>query len=220
MATQVQVANMALASFGSRPIQSFQDVTPAGTAVALLYPLVMNSLMGEYPWSFCKMTVALAQLNVADLSDGMNIAGWQNAFQLPGNMLANPIKILANNRYPDGPETRYEIQGSIVYSDQIALWALGQFYLDEASWPPTFLKAAVACLAAELYPLITGNGGQLDKLQAFAWGSPAEQRMGGCLGMAKRTDARNNPSRVLVHNPLIDVRVGTIEVIPTGASFP
>jgi hypothetical protein len=218
MASQVDIANMALAKFGSAPIQSFDDATPAGRAVALLYPLVMNSLMGEYPWSFCKQTVALAQLNVADLADGMNIAGWLNAFALPGAMLANPSRLLANARYPDNPLTDYEIQGSTVFCNQIAVWAVGEFYLDEANWPPTFQKAAVDVFAAEIYPTITGNGGQLASLKADAWGAPQEQRQGGSLGMAKRADARNQPSRRLPNNPLIDVRQATISVIPSGLS--
>jgi len=220
MATDVDIANMALASFGSAPIQSFDDSTPAGAAVALLYPLVMNGLLAEYPWNFCRQTVQLQQLAVADLTDGMNVAGWANAFELPGNMLGPPIKVSANNRYPDAPELRYEIEATTLYTNQAAVWVLGQFYVDESAWPPYFLPAAVACLAAEIVMPITGNASIRQQLQADAWGSPAEQRMGGKLGAARRVDARGQPSRILAHNPLIDVRVSTIEVIPTGSTFP
>lgn len=217
---QVQIANMALSLFGSAPIQTFDDATPAGRAVALLYPMIMRGLLAEYPWIFCRQTVSLAQLNVADLADGMNAAGWKNAFQLPGNLLANPIKISANNRYPDGPETRYEIQGTTVFTDQAALWALGQFYVDEAAWPAYFLPAAVAVLAAELVMPITGNSGMRAALQADAWGSPSEGRRGGKLGSARLADARSQPSRMLAHNPLIDARLASISIAPTGATFP
>ena len=220
MVDNISIANAALASFGSTPIQSFDDSSPSGAAIAIYYPLVMTSLLGEYPWSFCKMTVPLQKLAVAGLSDGMNAAGWANAFALPGNMLANPEKISSSNRCPDAPDTRYEIQGTTVFSNAPALWALGQFQVDESAWPPTFVKAAVDCLAAEIYPMITGNGNQLGPLQVKAWGQPTENRMGGSLGMAKRTDARNNPSRVLGHSPLIDARGAMVSVIPTGALFP
>ena len=218
--TPVQIANMALASFGSSPIQSMDDATPAGSNVALLYPLVMRGLIAEYPWTFSKLTVQLNQLAEPPLSDGLLTQGWQNAFALPENIIGQPSRMLANNRYPDGAETRFEIQGQVVYSNQIALWAVGQFYVDEAAWPDYFTPAAVACFAAEIYPFITGNGNLAATLAAKAWGAPQEQRTGGLLGSAKRTDARANPSRVIGHNPLIDVRTATIEVIPTGATFP
>jgi hypothetical protein len=55
-------------------------------------------------------------------------------------------------------------------------------------------------------------------VQARAWGAPEEQRSGGLLGVAKRTDSRANPSRVIRQNPLIDVRASTIEI--TGSGFP
>ncbi len=220
----VQIANMALALFGASPLQSFEngaaDATPSGSTVALLYPLVVNGLFAEYPWNFAKTTVPLAQLSETPLSDGMLPSGWQLAFQLPANFIGLPQRILANNRYPDGPETAFEIQGQTVYTNQLALWAIGTVFVDEAAWPDYFATAAVKCLAAELYPAISGNGARLPDLQAQAWGGPQEMRLGGALGNARRIDARANPSRVLTHNPLIDVRTATIEVIPTGATYP
>jgi len=214
------VANAALVKFGSAPIQTFDDSTPAGTAIALLYPIVMNGLFAEYPWRFALQTIGLNQLDLPALSDGMLEQGWQNAFQLPANIIGLPSRMLANNRYPDGPETRYEIQGQAVYTDQIALWAVCQVYVDEDEWPDYFAGAAIDCLAAEIYPMISGNGNMWPRLQQKAWGDPEDNRMGGTLGLAKRIDSRNNPSPVIAHNPLIDVRTGTIEVIPTGATFP
>ena len=145
----VAIANMALALFGGIPIQTMSDSTPSGTNVALLYPLVMRGLIAEYPWNFTKQTVPLNQLNVTELSDGLLPSGWQNAFALPGNLVGAPSKFLANNRYPDGAETRYEIQGTTVYTNQIALWCVGQYYVDESAWPDHFCMAAVKCFAAE-----------------------------------------------------------------------
>ncbi|MFZ1963870.1 MAG: hypothetical protein WAU78_10490 [Roseiarcus sp.] len=222
--TPIRIANMALASFGAAPIQTFEngaaDATPAGSTVALLYPLVIRGLFAEYPWNFAKVTVPLDQLAETPLSDGLLPSGWQLAFALPDDFIGLPERILANNRYPDGPETRFEIQGATVYTNQLALWAIGTVYVDEADWPDYFSAAAVACFAAEIYSPITGNGPRLADLRADAWGSPQENRLGGKLGNARRIDSRANPSRVITHNPLIDVRTATIEVIPTGATYP
>lgn len=219
-AQQVNIANMALALFGSTPIQSFGDATPAGRAVALLYPMVMAGLLAEYPWSFCRQTVQLAQLNLAELLDGMDIAGWQYAFQLPGEMLGPPIKVSSNIRQPDAPLTTFELQGSTLFCNQPEIWVLGQFYVDESQWPASFLPAAVAVLSAEICMTITGNASIRAQLQADAWGAPQEGRNGGKLRAAKFADARGQPSRFLARNPLIDVRMGEIAVILTGAVFP
>jgi len=219
--TQVRIANMALAKFGAIPIQSFDEASPAGSAVSLLYSEVVRGIFAEYPWNFAKLTVPLQLGAATPLSDGMLPAGWQFAYQLPPNLIGMPSRIIANNRYPDGPELRFEIQGDVVYSNQPALWAIGVYYVDEASWPAHFVSAVVACLAAELCMAISGAANNvLPGLELKAWGRPEDGRMGGKLGQAKLIDSRAQPSRVLGRNPLIDVRTATIGVIPTGATFP
>lgn len=217
---KIRLANMALALFGGIPLQTFDASTPSGATACLLYDLTINGLFAEYPWNFARQTVALNQLNVTQLADGMLPSGWLNAFQLPANMIGLPLRILANNRYPDNPEKRFEIQGQTVFTDQVALWAVCILRVDELSWPDYFVTAAVKCLAAELYPTITGNGNRLADLQQEAWGTPQENRLGGALGNARRIDSRANPSRMLAANPLIDVRTATIGVVPSGATFP
>lgn len=206
--TPVSIANLALASMGSTPIQSFDDATPAGSNCKMFYPLVMRGLFAEYPWAFARDTRPLNSLNMTELPDGALPSGWRYAYALPADMIGPPEKFLANRRLPDRPETHFEVQNQIVYSDQSALWVVAMFYVDEASWPDYFVTAAVACLTAEIYPFITGNGPRLPNLQQTAWGLPSDNRRGGKLGVAMRADARNNPSRILSRNPLIDVRGG------------
>lgn len=219
--TPLVVANLALMKLGSGPLQTFSASTPAGAAVATLYPHVVRGIFGEYPWNFAKQTVLLAQLAAPVLDDGLLPSGWQNAFQLPGEMIGPPSRILANNRWPDNPETRFELQGTTVYTNQLALWAIGTMYVDESAWPDHFAAAVVDSLAAELCPVVTGaNLQMIQRLELKAWGTPEQNRCGGSLGQAKLIDARNQPSRILAHNPLIDVRTASISVIPTGATYP
>ncbi len=214
--SQVQIANLALASIGSSPLQSLQDAAPAGSAVALMYPYVVNGIFAEYPWAFARLTQPLEQVALPTLSDGNLLTGWAYAYAIPANLIGPPEKFLANARFPDDPLREFEVQAGVVYCNQTALWCTGVAAVDEASWPDYFTTAIVKCLAAELYPLITGNGSRLAELQTAAWGAPQENRCGGALGVARRRDAALNPSRVIARNPLIDVRTATVEVRPTG----
>lgn len=218
--SQVALCNMALASFGGVPIQTMDESTPSGTAVSLIYPLVMRGLFAEYPWNFAQMTVTLGQLAATPLADGLLPSGWQYAYALPADLIGLPEKLSSNSRYPDGPETRFEIQGQTIFTNQVALWCKGTFYVDEMSWPDYFTSAAVACLAAEVYMAISGNGSILPALQQKAWGAPEQMRRGGLLGLAKLADSRAQPSRVNTQNPLIDVRTSSFYVVPSGQSLP
>ena len=220
MPSAVGIANIALAAFGSQPIQSFDDATPAGSAVKMIYDNTVDGIFGEYPWTFARQTLRLDKLAQSVLTDGNLPSGWTNAFALPETLIGPPLKILANARQPDGPLQAFEIQGSTVYTNQLALWAVGTVRVDENSWPAYFNNAIIAALAAELYPFITGNGPRIAELQRSAYGLPSDNRLGGLLGAARRRDASQNPSRVLSHNPLIDVRTSTTDIRASGPIYP
>lgn len=205
--TPVAVANMALAKIGAAPIQSFDQSLPPGPAVALLYQEVIGGLLSEVPWSFTRQMLALTPL--AETSpDGSQflLEGYQYAYQAPPNLLANPVLYLADPRMADRPYKDIQVIGQAIYANRSPLWALCQARADESVWPPYFVTAAVACLAAELVMPISGNSGLLAAKQEEAWGTPEEKRLGGKLGQAKLADSRSQGSRVLSGNPMIDCR--------------
>ena len=69
-------------------------------------------------------------------------------------------------------------------------------------WPAYFARAAEWCLSAELVMPVSGNSGLLEKIEARAFGTPEEKRMGGFLGAAKQADARARGTRSLPPDPL------------------
>lgn len=201
----VQIANMALASFGCAPIQSLTD--PSNGSVGLLYTPVMRGLLAEYPWSFTKQTVPLSAVDDPLLADGFTAEGWQWAYAMPADMLGLPVGYSSDGRKPDMPQKSVGIQGQTIFCNRNPLWCVGRFYVDEASWPDYFVMAAIKCFAAELIMPISGNSDQLARFQESAWGPPQTQRAGGALGAAKRADALNQPSKFFYENPLTAARL-------------
>ena len=203
----VAICNQALASFGARPIQTFDDTTPAGSTCRLKYQEVIDGLLSEHPWSFTRQIVQLQELaeDAPDLS-GFLASGWRHAYALPPDLLAAPSAYLRDPSLADFPERRFQVMGQSVYLDVTPVWAVCRVRVDPAFWPPYFTSAAVACLSAELVMPISGNAGFLAAKQQEAWGSPSEGRRGGKLGVARSADARDAGNRVLMANPLVDAR--------------
>lgn len=194
-ATPVSLCNRALASFGSAPITTMQDVAPPGPACALVYQNVTDELLAGYDWHFCDDMVKLTPLALTPGDDGFLDAGWRYAFALPTPRLKLPSKYMRFPRREDFPIARFEVQSERVYSDEEQLWAVVQMRADESVWPPFFCATVVACLAAELIMPISGNASLYQTLYAKAFGTPQENRRGGMVGEAMRLDAQTKGNK-------------------------
>jgi hypothetical protein len=227
----LKIANAALGSFGSGAITSFDQALPPAPRVKMKYHEVIDGLLSEYPWNFSKRTVKLQRLrgiggpiNFADddqssesfppfppfpsreFRDDFLASGWRFAFQLPNDIVAPPDKYLVHPRRADHPLRHFEVQNQTLYCDREEVWAVARCRVDVANWPPYFVTAAIACLAAELIMPVSGNAGILQIKQEEAWGTPDEFRRGGKLGLAKLADSRTNSSPAMLDNPLINAR--------------
>ncbi len=192
--TRVKLANRALASIGAGVLTTLDQAMPPGPAVALVYDTAIDGLLAEYPWTFTKQTVQLtpSAQETPDAS-GFLMAGWRYAYVPPSDLLQPPEKYLTDPRLEGGFITRFAVQNNLVYCDAQSLYAVCRVRADEDVWPPYFVAAAVAVLAAEIAPAITGAAEALiGRLQANAWGTPDQQRCGGKLGAAKTIDAQNS----------------------------
>lgn len=205
--SDVDIANKALMLFGSAPVQNFDDATRVGRVVKGRYYDVIDGLLSEYPWSFTKQTMALAALSEPLQPDARLVSGWRYVYQLPAEALAPPEAYIADPRFPQNRLKSFAVMGDSVYCDRDAVWAIVCVRVEPSAWPPYFTMAAIACLAAEFVMPISGNAGLRTSLQEEAWGTPEERRMGGKLGAAKASDARNSGPRSLVwRDPLTDAR--------------
>jgi hypothetical protein len=211
MPTPVDIANRALISIGSAPVQNFDDATNAATTVKLLYDDTILWLLGFYPWSFTKQTIELSQTvpqPTADV-DGRIAAGWTYCYDLPSDALGEPIAVYQFPRVPLRAYKQYAIENQLLYTDWKRIFATLQYAVDPNRWSPTFLKAAVAVLAAEFVVPISGNSGMLQAIQEKAWGPPQQNYRGGFLGAAIKADARSQPSPLITqYDPLTQARWG------------
>ena len=206
--TSVGLVNRALAKFGAGAVETMIDTTKRGQAVQLVYEETILGLLSEYPWSFTKLTQQLAQVATETPdSSGYLMEGWRFAYGMPSNLLAAPDKYLKDPRRQDWPVNEFEVQNQTIYCNEQTLYAVGRFRPDESVWPPYFVSAAVACLAAELVMPVSGNSGLLENLQMQAWGTPVEFRRGGKLGLAKLADARTIGNSKLPPDPLAAARL-------------
>jgi len=60
----VEICSLALKLIGSKPIQTFADQTPQASLMALLYPIVRDTLLRSFHWKFAIKRVVLNQLTL------------------------------------------------------------------------------------------------------------------------------------------------------------
>ena len=65
--TDVSICSKALLKIGAQTITSFEDGTAEAEVAANLYPLVRDSLLSAYPWSFAIMQPPISIRNVYTL---------------------------------------------------------------------------------------------------------------------------------------------------------
>ena len=79
--TDVSLCSKALLKIGAQTITSFEDGTAESEVSANLYPLVRDSLLSSYPWSFAIAQKRLGRLDLTPVAD------FKYAFQLPSDFL-------------------------------------------------------------------------------------------------------------------------------------
>lgn len=204
--SQAQIVNAALATLGAQTGWTAGDASPAGQAIAQLYEPLVRRLLALAPWSFASKTAQLAAVLDPLMPDGDTIEGWQYAYALPDDALGLPRRYVTGNRSPNLPEKSLEIQGLMVLSNITPLFCTYSFRAPEMTWPDNFTWAVIKALAAELCQPISGFAQQAMAFSAIAYGTPDELGRGGAVGEALREDTRNQPSKRLLRNPLLDAR--------------
>lgn len=193
--------NSAFAIFGQDPIQSIDAETPGAQAAGLIYRLVIDDLLGFYPWSFSKETRQLQRL--ATIPD----TGFSYAYLLPPDANGLPIQISDANDFR-GDFQKYSLHGMEIHADAEELWAIIKVSALPELWSPTFRYAATLALAGNFALSVTGDRNLKESLLEDAFGPPQMMRRGGAMGLAIQENALNQPSPVLAVDggPLIAAR--------------
>lgn len=144
MASEVSICNRALRLLRVQPISSLDEDGEAAGWCAETYGDARDALIAEYPWNFATRRAALPALAEAPTW------GFARAFQLPGDP-ERCLRVLRLEGEPEEEVLPYQVEGRRIVSDEAA--PLRILYLarvvDPTSFPPLFVEALAARLAAE-----------------------------------------------------------------------
>jgi hypothetical protein len=188
MVSEVDIANRALTWISDKRIRDFNENSDQARAVQDCYALCRDGLIGDYPWIFAMKRALLAALTEAPAwgwttayqvpDDSLRI--WQIAdwWLVPNGA---PGSVPGWGWYPMSPDVgampagympqsmmQYELEGQTIVTNtpQVPM-ALPVRYVARVTnsnfFPPTFVDALTAKLAAEIAPRVTGSAAASDR---------------------------------------------------------
>lgn len=164
-ASRIDIYNMALGFVGTRTIASPNENTPEAVQCNLYWDRARRSALRDYPYSFARKRVVLAQKPMPDVYEGE----WSYAYGLPDGCL----KVHAVH---DGVQSRVRrdcwalanYEGEMVIFTKVGL-AMADCTVDVENvtmWDELFILAMARKLAALVcVPLIKNNPSKLQELE-------------------------------------------------------
>jgi len=142
MASEVEIASMALNKLGAQRITAFDDGTNRSNLCRDFYPSVRDATLRAYPWN-CSINQKLLAVHV-----DAPLFGYSYKFQLP--VLPYCLRVLKIENEPD-----YNIKGRFIHCDESSITIEYIARITDPGLFDSLLKEAIeARLAAELaYPI-------------------------------------------------------------------
>lgn len=146
--SDVELCSAALVKIGAAAITSFEDETAEADVAKRLYELTLRGLITCHPWHF-----TMAQDELAGLDEEPQ-AGFSGAFALPEDALRT-ISAGADSR---ATGLIYHVAGTRLFADADRIFLSYQRRPSASEFPPFFVQAFLARLAAEFcIPLTEGT---------------------------------------------------------------
>jgi hypothetical protein len=185
MASEVEIASMALRKLGAEGITAFDDGTPRSDLCRDFYPDIRDATLRAYPWN-CALTQKLLAADVA-----APLFGYSYKFQLPA--LPYCLRVLKIEDEPD-----FNIKGRYIHCDESSITIEYIARITDPGLFDSLLKEAIeARLAAELAWPIT----RTPELIKAMWDLYAAK-----LREARTMDGMEGTVESWESNVLIDVR--------------
>lgn len=181
------IINWALNDIGAYAQFSIDDQSELAEKCNAAWQLAIGRAFGLHDWSFCRRTTKLARL--AETPE----TGWTYAHQLSGDALGPPLKLLARAGSSPEPLRDFAIEGNLVFSECIDVWAREKVLVDPGQWTPPFLTAFTTALAGYLAISVSHDENMRDMKLAEAFGSPSQGGAGGLFGRLVAQDRAGAP---------------------------
>ena len=185
MASEVEIASLALNKLGAERITAFDDGTNRSNLCRDFYPPVRDAVLRAYPWNCALTQKALA----ADVD--APLFGYSYKFQLP--VLPYCLRVLKIEDEPD-----YNVKGRYIHCDESSITIEYIARITDPGLFDSLLKEAIECrLAAELaYPIT-----RVPEVAKTMWGLYEAK-----LREARTMDGMEGITEAWESNALIDVR--------------
>jgi hypothetical protein len=162
-----ELCSRALLKIGASTITSLDEGTTEAQVAAHLYPITRDALLAAHPWNFA---IAYAELQAADEPP---VADYSCAFVLP----ADCLRVLSAGALSRGSGLEYRICGRQLLTDAERVTLTYVQRAAEETFPPFFVMALIAQLAAEFCIPLTDSTSRWEGLRSAAEGEFRRAKM-------------------------------------------
>lgn len=184
--TDIEICSMSMLKLGAAPIESFDDETVEAELARTLYEPIVRALLVSHPWGFSLASGDLIEATEPPAN------GFRYAYMLPSGTLRTIAAASGKHK-----NSVYRIVGERLMSDDQELSLTYQQRAETALFPPHFVQALSAKLAAEFCLPLTESSSRAEVLQRVA---NAEMRL------ARLVDSQQATARAVEDYALIGVR--------------
>ncbi len=156
--TAISLSSKALIQLGAKSITSFDEETSEAEVASQLYEPTLENLLTCYPWRFALQQNSLGRLQTTPMAD------YRYAYHLPNNCL----RILSAGQSTKSSGLKYRIVGKHLYTNAPEVILTYIEKPNENTFPPFFVNALVAQLAAEFCLPLTESTARTDYMRKIA----------------------------------------------------
>lgn len=156
MASQTDIANLALAHVGDHVITSIDDADDAAARkMKAAWDITRDAVLADHPWNFALRRASLA----ADLT--APAFGWQRGFTLPSDPYC--LRVLAITSYEGDAGEPFKVEGRTILTDAVAPLPVTFIarVTDTELWSPSFVTAMGLRLAWSVGPGLGAAAGRV-----------------------------------------------------------
>ncbi|UYT57497.1 hypothetical protein OHI65_13475 [Brucella sp. MAB-22] len=186
---------------GEAPVYSIDAEDDLSGSCDAAWDEAISHCFGLHDWSFARRTQKLNRL--ANRPEN----GWEYGFQLPGDRIGPPQKLL-RSIHPETPLRNYILEAGNVYANEPDVWGRCKVLVDPEYWPVDWRVAFLMALGSALAKPVIEDEQLEETLRIKAFGTPSQEGTGGAFGRLIAQDRAAAPvgSSPWADDPLTSAR--------------